>query len=136
MFVWWRSMTVTMSTTAPPDSPVLGHEIARLRKELEPPLTQIELAVKSGVGITTVQRAEKSNPGVEYRNIVKIAKALGVSTNAIYLPDVEQTPAPTTAAWEQFAEQVTTALADIAKQNDRIEKMLRDLTVTKKAAKK
>jgi transcriptional regulator with XRE-family HTH domain len=42
-------------------------------------LTQDELAEQSGVGRSTVARAEKGDLAVNYSNIRKLAAALGIS---------------------------------------------------------
>ncbi len=56
-----------------------GEVLKNLRKVRESRfLNQAELAEKSGVGRTTIARAESGNNVVSYPNIKKLAAALGV----------------------------------------------------------
>jgi transcriptional regulator with XRE-family HTH domain len=124
-----RSCTMThlMAPIDTDESPVLGDNIRTLREEAE--WTQVQLSVHADVGINTVQRAEASNPNVSYKNIVKIARALQVEPSAIYLPTVSFPEPLEPPAWaKQFIEQTISALDDLKKQLDRIERAGRGKT--------
>jgi transcriptional regulator with XRE-family HTH domain len=49
-------------------------------------LTQDELAEQSGVGRSTIARAEKGDEAVNYTNIRKLAKALNISPDELLSP--------------------------------------------------
>jgi transcriptional regulator with XRE-family HTH domain len=122
----WCKMTFTM-TKPHEQSPVLGTEIKRLREEAG--LSQQVFATNAGIGMTTLIRAEKSEPGVSYRNIAKIAKVLGVHPSAIYNDAPIDTDGGTAApgsAQHQF-EQLQAALAEVQKTLKRIEAQQRDI---------
>lgn len=56
-------------------------------------MSQTELAKKAGLGITTIQRLEYSPDdlrSIKYKNLYKLASALGVSVCDIEMYDEEQ----------------------------------------------
>jgi transcriptional regulator with XRE-family HTH domain len=59
----------------------LGERVRRLREEQA--LTQVELAEKSGVSISTVARLEQTSWPVRAGTIRKLARALGVPPTAL-----------------------------------------------------
>lgn len=61
-----------------PDAVSIGQRVARLRDQHDPPLSQEELAVLADVSRSTVQALERGE-SIRTKNLVKIARALGVS---------------------------------------------------------
>lgn len=75
-----------MSDDSTNNSPlVLGERIAELRHEAG--MTQPELAVRAGISISTLYRAEQSHPSVGSRTVAKLASALSVAATEIYSGD-------------------------------------------------
>lgn len=54
----------------------LGHRLALQRKDLR--LTQPELALRAGVGLSTVVSLEKGHDGVSVGNLCKVLDVLGL----------------------------------------------------------
>lgn len=61
-------------------SPVLGDRIAALRKGAALP----QLAVRAGVSVSTLYRAERGDPSIGPRMVARIAAALSVEAQEIY----------------------------------------------------
>lgn len=70
----------------PVASPVLGERITAFRKDAS--LTQPELAARAGVSISTVYRAERSDPSIGPRMVARIAAALSAEVREIYVGTV------------------------------------------------
>ena len=61
----------------------LGQRIRKLRKQQK--LSQTELAEKAGVALMTISRIERGEHDPHVRTLVRIARALGVSTISLML---------------------------------------------------
>lgn len=97
-------------------SPVLGHRIRGIREERGE--NREVVAVRAGVSLSTLQRAEDGEPGTTFRTLSRIAQALEVNVAEIYtgpLAGIDRDD-PTPPLWAQrMLEQITTALEDIRK---------------------
>lgn len=108
------------------ESPVRGDVIRRLREEAG--TGQQVFATNAGIGMSTLRRAEGSDPGVTYRNIVKIARALEVDPSVIYA-DVDPSgtiapqPAPPWAVHQH--EQLSAQIRDLQRTVEMLANELR-----------
>lgn len=114
-------------------SPVNGAAIKQLRETAG--ISQQRLATDAGIGMSTLNRAERSDPGLSYRNVVKIANALNVDVSAIYrdapLQHVVTQTTSVTPEWaKQQNEQVNAALEDLRTIMLRMEATQRELAGT------
>lgn len=83
---------------------VLGGRIVELRRDVG--MTQLELAARAGVSISTVYRAEGSVSSVGARTMTRLARALAVAPGDIYVDEVAEAPAtsPAVLAEERHGE--------------------------------
>lgn len=58
--------------------------LKELREAHDPPITQEQLAVRAGVAVRTVTRAEKGTHTTSRDNLKKIARVLGVKLDDLY----------------------------------------------------
>ncbi len=107
------------------NSPVKGEVIKRLRAESG--IARAKLAVQANVADSTWQRAERGD-SVSYRNLVKIARTLGVPVSEIYEDalDIElPSDLPEPAWFTQYAEQQSARLRSIEATQAEILRALR-----------
>ena len=104
----------------PHSSPVLGKRIIELRKAAG--LTQPELALRAGVSVSTLFRAESCDPAIGPRMIARIAAALSVEATEIYSGGVLPTAGqPVTA--NRAEEQHTEVIGRLDKIQDSIDEV-------------
>lgn len=106
---------------------MLGHEIERARRARH--WSQSLLSHEAGVSLSTVQRAENSDPSVSFKKVNQLAAALDVPVSSFYLDAPIATAAGRQTslqlALQQQHEQVMAALETLRKQNEVILRELR-----------
>lgn len=73
---------MTTGSKTSPTSAVFGGRLAALRKKAG--LTQPELASLSGISVSSLYRAEQSDPSVSARTMARLALALAVDVGEVY----------------------------------------------------